>query len=200
MNGIEKITARISQDAQNEIDRLNAETDAKVAEIAAQAQAQAEKEGREIRERGRRAAAERLERLKSAAQMETGKLVLGAKQDMVGEAFDLALKDLCSLPEKQYVSLLTRLALEASTTGKEQLVFSQKDRARIGKQVVIAANDALTKKGGTGRLTLAQETRRIRAGFIMLDGDVEVNCAFETLVRLQREKLELTVARTLFEN
>lgn len=32
----------------------------------------------------------------------------------------------------------------------------------------------------------------------MVDGDIEVNCAFETLVRLQREKLEKEVAGVLF--
>jgi len=33
----------------------------------------------------------------------------------------------------------------------------------------------------------------------MVDGDVEVNCAFETLVRVQREKLERDVAAILFD-
>ena len=127
------------------------------------------------------------------------------------------------------MELLTRLVLEASSTGKEQLVFSPKDRARVGKQVVVAANEAMvkgvapdlpeaiteTKVGaflgkvvnstaamvtGTGLLTLSEETRNIRGGFILVDGDVEVNCAFETLVRLQREKLERRAAEILFEN
>ena len=51
---------------------------------------------------------------------------------------------------------------------------------------------------GTGLLTLAQETRKMRGGFVMLDNDVEINCTFETLVRLQREKLEKQVAQVLF--
>ncbi|MFR4336255.1 MAG: hypothetical protein ACLT3D_10300 [Lawsonibacter sp.] len=32
-----------------------------------------------------------------------------------------------------------------------------------------------------------------------MDGPVEVNCSFETLVRLQREKLENQAAELLFE-
>ena len=47
-------------------------------------------------------------------------------------------------------------------------------------------------------LTLSEETRPIRGGFVMVDGDVEINCAFETLIQLQREKLEREVARVLF--
>ena len=228
MNGIEKITAKIAADTEAEIAQLTAQTDEKVRSIGEAAKAQADKESADTLARGRKAADERLERLKSAAQMETRKLALGAKQEVLGEAFDLALEKLCSLPDPEYIELLTRLAVEASSTGREQLVFSPKDRARIGKQVVVAANDAMvkgvapelpgsitdTKVGaflgkvvnsttamvtGTGMLTLSEETRPIKGGFIMVDGDVEINCAFETLVRLQREKLEKEVANLLFD-
>ena len=228
MEGIEKITAKIIQDSEAEITQLMAQTDAKVQSIGEAAKAQADKETADTLAKGRRAAGERLERLKSAAQMETRKLALGAKQEVLAEAFDLALEKLCTLPDQEYIDLLTRLALEASSTGREQLVFSPKDRARIGKQVVVAANDALVKSvapelpnsitdtkvgaflgkvvnstaaivSGTGMLTLSEETRPIKGGFIMVDGDVEINCAFETLVRLQREKLEKEVANLLFD-
>ncbi|MCI9158447.1 MAG: hypothetical protein HFF55_05550 [Lawsonibacter sp.] len=227
MEGIEKIAAKIAQDAQAEIQKLMAETDEKVKAIQEDAQAQAQQEANEIVERGRSAAGERLQRLSSAAQMERRKLELAAKQEVLGEAFALALERLCSLPEKEHIALLTKLALEAASSGKEQLIFSQKDRNKVGKQVVMAANEALVKERapalpsevtkskvgafvdklvhnttamvtGAGMLTLAEETRDIQGGFIMVDGDVEINCAFETLIRLQREQMEKTVADALF--
>jgi len=228
MEGIEKITAKIAQDAQADIARLDRETQEQIEALRAQARAQAEKEGAEILARGRKAADERLERLESAAKMERRKLELAAKQEVLGEAFDLALEKLCTMPEQEYIQLLTGLALEASVTGREQLIFSAKDRAQVGKQVVVAANEAMASRvapelpgaitdskvgaflgkvvnttaamvSGTAMLTLSQETRDIKGGFIMVDGDVEVNCAFETLVRLQREKLEKRVADVLFQ-
>lgn len=229
MEGIEKITAKIAQDAQAEINALAAETDEKVKAIQTNAEHQAQQEANEIVEKGRNAAGERLQRLSSASQMERRKLELAAKQEVLGEAFSLALEKLCSLPEKEYIALLTKLVLEASSSGKEQLIFSQKDRVTVGKQVVIAANEALVKGRapalpeevtrskvgalvdklvhnttnlvtGAGMLTLSEETRDIRGGFIMVDGDVEINCAFETLVRLQREQMEKKVADTLFQS
>lgn len=228
MNGIEKITAKIAADAEADVARLLAETEEKVHAIEQEAQAQAEKERADILKRGQKAADERLERLQSASQMEKRKLILAAKQEVVGEAFELALEKLCQLPDKELVDLLAALAVEASTTGREALVFSVKDRSRIGKQVVLAANEALvkgvkpelpgsladTKMGaildkvvqsttamvtGTGQLTLSEETRPIQGGFIMLDGDIEINCTFETLVRMQRESLERAVAGKLFD-
>ena len=227
MEGIEKITAKIIQDSEAEVTRILEETERKAHSIGEEAQAQADREREEILARGRRTADERLERLKSAAQMERRKLELAAKQEVLAEAFDLALEKLCAMPEQEYVALLTKLALEASSTGREQLIFSPQDRSRVGKQVVVAANEALVKGvapelpeviteskvgaflgkvvnttaamvTGTGLLTLSEETRPIKGGFIMVDGDIEVNCAFETLVRLQREKLEKEVAGVLF--
>ena len=126
------------------------------------------------------------------------------------------------------MALLADLAARAATTGREQLIFSQKDRARIGKQVVAAANEKLAKAvapelpdalaeskagaildkvvsgasallAGTGMLTLSEETRPLRGGFILSDGDVEVNCAFETLVRLERGEISGEVAKALFD-
>lgn len=228
MEGIDKIAARISEDAQQEIAQIEALTEEKVAAIGEEFQAKADKEQEDMITRGKKAAAERSERLKSAAQMETRKLALAAKQEVVAEAFDLALEKLCNLPEREYVAFLTKMALEATSTGKEQLIFSQKDRSRIGKQVVVAANEAMvdqvapvlpdsiteTKMGAflgkmvssataqithTGLLTLSEKTRPIKGGFIMVNGNVEINCAFETLVRLQREKMELQVANALFQ-
>ena len=124
MEGIEKITAKIIQDSEAEVTRILEETERKARSIGEEAQAQADREREEILARGRRTADERLERLKSAAQMERRKLELAAKQEVLAEAFDLALEKLCAMPEQEYVALLTKLALEASSTGREQLIFS----------------------------------------------------------------------------
>ena len=229
MDGIEKITARIRADADAELAQLREQTEAQILEIQAQAKAQMDQERTAILARGRRAAEERLERLKSAAQLERRKLELAAKQEVLSEAFEQALEKLCALPEEEYIQLLTGMVLQAVSTGREQLVFSPRDRSRIGKQVVVAANEALVKAvapelpdsltdsrvgallgkvvnsaaaqiTGTGLLSLAEETRPIRGGFILVDGPVEVNCSYETLVRLQREKLENQAAELLFGN
>ncbi len=228
MNGIEKITARITSDADQDIAQLNAQTAQQVAEILAQAEAEARRQEEEILRRGKQAAQERFERLKGAAGMERRKLELAAKQEVLSEAFELALEKLCQLPDNEYVALLSTLAVKASQSGREQVIFSIKDRNRIGKQVVIGANEALvkdyapelpgsitdTKMGaflgkvvnntaaklsGTGLLTLSEETRNIRGGFIMVNEDIETNCTFETLVRMERESMEKRVAQILFE-
>ena len=226
MDGIENITARILADARAEVQVIEEQAAQKAQAVRAEYAKQAEQEAAAILARGEKAAAERLERLESAAHMERRKLELAAKQQVLAEAFDKALDDLCSLRDEDYIALLAALAAKAAVSGKEQLIFSEQDRARVGKQVVIAANELLVKGAvpalpdlgegkvgafldkviqttaskltGTGMLTLSEQTRPMRGGFVMSDGQVEVNCTFETMVRVRREKLEKEVADILF--
>ncbi len=194
MNGIEKLTQQITADAQVEIDAILAEAQANADAITADYAQRAEKAAAERLAKGTEAAAQREERLVAMADMERRKDLLAAKQDMVGKAFDKALEQLCNLSDDEYVAMLTKLAVAASASGKEQLIFSQKDRTRVGKDVVIAANEALNE----GHLTLSEEIRPMRGGFILSDGAIEVNCSFETLVRLQRGEIAGEVANVLF--
>jgi len=195
MNGIEKITQRIDADAQSGIDALLAEARASAAQTAARYDAQAKKLAAENEALNEKAASERKEYLVGTAQMDSRKAALAAKQELVDEAFRLALEQLCSLPEDRCVETLTGLLLRAAPDGRGEVVFSAADRERVGSAAVAAANAAL---GDKGRLALAEETRAIRGGFILVSGNIEVNCTFETLVRLQKGKIAGEVAKILF--
>lgn len=94
MDGIEKITARINQDVQAEIDARTAQAQAQADQIKADYEAQAQALREELTQRGERDAAEREERMASVAQLEGRKVLLAAKQQMLNRAFDRALEKL----------------------------------------------------------------------------------------------------------
>lgn len=193
MNGIEKITQLIESDAQAEIDRILGDAKAEAARIAAQYQGQADAEAAELTAKNEKAAAEREERLVSVAQMEARKVTLGAKQEMVEKAYIRALEKLCAMPDEQYVAVLAGLLVQASSSGHEEVVFSLEDRERVGKAAVEKANAASGKK-----LKLSAESQPIQGGFILKDKNVEVNCTFDTLVRLQKAETAGAVVKKLF--
>ena len=193
MNGIEKITQRIASDAQAEIDRILGDAREEAARITANYRAQADAEAQELDDKNERAAAEQEERLISAAQMKASRLQLAAKQEMVEKAYIQALDKLCAMPKEQYVDVLAKLLVEASSNGKEEAVFSKEDREQVGKAAVEKANQISGKQ-----LRLSEESLPIRGGFILKDKNVEVNCTFETLVRLQKAETAGAVAKTLF--
>ena len=227
MNGIEKITARIQQDAGADIEAIRTQAQAQAAQIqeqyAAQAKAQAEKAATACKQ----AVQQRMERLEGAAEMEGKSRRLAKKQDCIDQAFAQAEKRLLTLPEAEYVELLAKLAARSAATGREEIVLNARDRSAVGQKVAARANQLLaqaaapdlpeelkaSKAGGiltkvvtganallqgTAMLTLAADTAEIQGGLILRDGQVEVNCAFETQLRLLRESLAGQVAQILF--
>ena len=191
MNGLERITSRIEAEGQSEIDRIMDTGKAEVSEIVEGWRARIDAETRELNARGEKAAAEREERLKSAAEMDARKTILQAKQELLEQAYALALDKLCKLPESEKVELLASLLKRASSTGAEEAVFAAADRAAGAK--------ALDQVNASGlKLRLSRETAPIRGGFILRDRNVEVNCAFETLVRLERAETAGEVTKILF--
>ena len=193
MNGLERITSRIEAEAKSEVDGILDAGKAEANRIVDSWRARIEAETRELTQKNEKAAAEREERLKSAAEMDARKTILAAKQEMVEQAYALALDKLCSLSGETKVNLLAELMERASSTGTEEVVFSAADQAD-GAKAVETANASSGK-----HLTLSSDTAPIRGGFILRDKNVEVNCAFETLVRLQKADTAGAVAKILFQ-
>lgn len=196
MNGIEKITQRIDEEAQAEIDRILSEGASAAAQIEERYRTQGAKEAADRKARGEQTAAEQEERLVSVAQLEARKTALAARQEMVDRAFDLALERLCAMPDDVYAETVARLLTKAAPDGRGQVLFSSEVRERIGPTAVEKANALL---GAAGHLTLSADTRKLRGGFVLVNGSVEVNGSFETLVRLGRGTMAGEVAKLLFQ-
>lgn len=194
MDGIEKITARISGDVRSEIDAIEAETTREAEEIRRKYQETAEREREAILEHGRIAADEREHRLASVAALEAKKQTLGIKQELLSLAFAKAEEKLCHLSEEEYISLLAALAVGAAKTGDEKIILSSKDKVRCGEAVVVEANKRLPN----GKFTLAECRRDISGGLLLSSGDVEINCTFESLIQQLRGELTPQVAQILF--
>lgn len=192
MNGLDTILARIQSDTQAKIDALKRENEAERTAIRNRYSAEREQICTQMQQLAKQTAAERYERLCSAAEMEAKKQLLCARQEVLGEAYELALEKLCAMSGEEYISFLVTLAAKASRGGGT-LVFSASDRADVGAAVVERAN---RDHGCT--LSLSENTADIRAGFVLDEGTTEVNCSFEALVRAARQSTEREVAAVLF--
>ncbi len=194
MNGIDKITDQITSDAQNEANAILAQAKESEQRILADYHDLADKTASQMLEAAQKRAVEREARMRSVAELEGRKKILGVKQELIDQTFDKALAALLALPEAEYEKLLGDLVAKASETGKEELIFSRKDREKYGAAVVAAVNKELD---GT-ELTLSQETREIEGGVILKNGQIEINCALETQVRMLKDQLALEIAQVLF--
>lgn len=199
MNGIEKITSRITSDSDQEIAVLLERAKREAAAITDSFREIAKSEYDETVKKAAKNAKERSERLAGVAQLDAKKLILAAKQEMLDLAFSQALSKLTELPEDQYIGTLAKLAAGASSSGNEEIILSQGDRARFGKKVVSAANALLEQAGRPAGLTLSEQSRPMKGGLYLKNGNIENNCTFEIIIRLLRERMSGDVARVLFD-
>ena len=199
MTGIEKITARIEADAQAEVAAIKSAADARCAELRADYVKKAQEAYWERIRAGVKECESRVDRMGRLAQMESKKSVLGLKQSMVNEAFDRAVDRICKMPTEEYVDAMATLAAKSSTTGNEFVVLSAADRERCGEALVQAANAKLAAAGKNACLALSADTADMKAGFLLREGDVSVNCSVDVLAELCRTDMAAKVASALFD-
>ena len=194
MNGIEKIAGRIISDARAEADAVRQEAEASANEVRQQAQRDAAALKAQLIQEGSAEAEALYARLVASAGTDAKKSALAVKQDILEQAFALAVTKLRALPEEKYVRLLASLADRASETGKEQLILNADDRAKYGEAIVKQAN-AISGRS----LTLSEETRPIVGGLILSQGRIEVNCTLDALAAQSRTALSAEAAKRLFQ-
>ena len=131
MNGIEKITEKIAEDMQSQIDEIlrKAQDDAK--QIEAKYIAEAEISCAKIREKGEQIASESASRARSSAELEARKTILAKKQALVGLAFDKALENpdtAVLLITEKLVNLCPQYVAEQKINNKIPLIVELPDR------------------------------------------------------------------------
>ena len=199
MKGIEKITARIAADAAAEISTVRAEAEARCSEIRAEYDKKARDAYDALMRTGLREAEQHASRIERTAQLDAKKALLGLRQEMVGEAFKLAEQKLVNLPKEDYLAFLTHQALEAVSTGCEEVILNAADREYIGEKLVSGINAALKEKGANAGVTVAEETRDMLGGFVLRQGNVEVNCTLDLMLEMIRGEVAAEAAKILFE-
>ncbi|MBR2582778.1 MAG: hypothetical protein IKD61_05235 [Oscillospiraceae bacterium] len=196
MKGTEKIIAHIRADAEAQCGAILAAAQEKCDAIRADFDAQAAAAYAERIRAGVKSCADEGDSAARLDRMEAKKQLLALKQEMISRSFALAEKKLASLPEKEYVALLGKLAANASVTGEEEIVLNAADRARVGEAVVQAANEKLGEKG---KLRLSASTGEFDGGLILRRGNIEVNCTTSLLVELCRGDMSAAIAGVLFD-
>ena len=199
MKGMEKITRRISSEAEEAAAALIAQGQKDAQEIRARYEAQAKDTEAELLRQGKEKLEQKVQRAARAARLDAKKDILSVKQEMVSAAYEKARQQILALPEEKYVAFLAREAGEAALTGREEIVLSPEDLKARGEKLLAAANAYAKKRGLPGTLTLSKETRPIRGGLVLREGDIEVNCTLESLLELSRGSLDAEVARILFQ-
>lgn len=194
MEGMERIRESILAEARTQAEAIIKEAEDKVKEMEIQAEKRAEELTKNRLERAEVEAQEAQKRMLSMAELELKKQSLEAKQSIIDQAFDKALVKLNNLPEEKYAAMIVSALGSVGIKGGEELIVPLKDREKFQKGLLKKINDKLGFE-----LKLSDEDRGIQGGFIVKVDGVEINNSFETLLRMEREKVESEIADILFQ-
>ena len=190
---IEKITSAIIDEAQAECEQILNAAETKNRGVIAQLEKRikietdvAVREAGEERERI-------ISRRKSVADIDGKKIVLAKKQQLIDGCFEDVVEHIVSMDEDQYVEFLAA-AGKNSGFSEGSLIFNEKEKTSIGRRVVEALNEAVPE----GDFHLAEETRKIKGGYMLQKGQVYINNSVEAMVEDRRRELTSEVAAILF--
>jgi V/A-type H+-transporting ATPase subunit E len=198
MNGIDKITEKIKNDALEEagviIDAAKADAQKTIDKFKVDAAAEKDKIGRQTELR-------KLEIVKhqdDMAHLEGRKQLLSAKQSVLDDVFKEAFKTIRKLEKAEYIDFLSGMAFKTSLNGIDEIILSATDRESYGADIVAKANRLLESSGKNASLVLSDEVRDIDGGLILRTGNIETNCTFDVLYDIARGELTTEVAGILF--
>ena len=197
MTGLEKVTARILSEAEEDAGKLLRSAEEKSASIAAEADEKIALMRKASEEEILAESESIFSRAESSAAMQKRNIILKAKGEALDRAFAEAEAALCSLPEGEYLSLLSGIARPVLTGagGTCSVRLNREDAARVGKALIKKLSSDYPKV----RFTLSDEPAKISGGMLLDLGDIDADCSIAALVAEHRAGLEPTVCDVLFE-
>ena len=131
--GAEAIIEKIRKNAAEEAASLRKQGEERAAAAEKQIIDAASAEAEEILRNAKAAAADLERREQLMTGLETRKNTLASRREVIDEAFQKALSDLCALPEERWAALIRRIVLESAETGRETLLVPEADLSRYRK-------------------------------------------------------------------
>ena len=195
--GLEDITKRIIDDAEKEASKIRKEADNKAEEFIKEAQGETEATRAKSLGEAKEQAVNEQKRLLALARLGAKKTILSEKRQAVEAAYNKAEALLASLPQDKYRQFLKRTLLREAT-GNEEIIVALGDKDYFNQAFIDEVNAELRKSGKGGNLAVSSEVRKIKGGFILKSGGIEVDSSLDTLVNSYREDLEAEVVKILF--
>ena len=204
--GIEKITERITGEANAAYDEAVEKARSEASSILAEAKEKADRILTEALAQGQTEKENIIKYRKSVADIDAGKIILKKKQEILADCFDKATEALVAMNEDEYIELLVKLGTGADMYGGS-LLFNSREKDRIGQKVCDGLNAAVAQKRKdkygdeiqyAERFTVAENVGDMKGGYIITYRATFADCTVESLVREHKTKLAGETAKLLF--
>ena len=197
MNGIDRISQRILDDARAEATRIVEEAQERARSLKEKKTLQAEKNNEKLYKESMEKARERKRRMLAVAELEMRKDILSVKQQMIDEAMEGVKQAIMEMPKDEYRQIVSDMLIEYAE-GDEEVFFSKADEGRLDQILLDEVNDILKGQGKKGQLRLSPDRGSFDGGFILKSGGMEINGSFGSIIRMSRDDVEARLAEILF--
>lgn len=198
MTGLEKIVKHIEEESSSNVQELISKANETASQIIADAQKECEKIKTQLKDKSDAEELAYLQRAESAASLQKKKMILSAKQQMIGEVLEKAKDSLVNLADDDYFQTILKMLPKHVLGMDGEIVFSKKDHERLPNQFVTKINEVISNVQGA-TLKISDQVAQIEGGFLLKYGDIEENCSFEALIAMDKDNLQDNLNTLLFE-
>ena len=195
MSNINNLTSKIIKDAEDKKEAVLQEAEKEKNKILSKKQEEANTAEKTILEKAEREAVSRKERIISSAQLQARNEKLQAKQEIISQAFLESIEALCNISENDFREFIKTAILNSSIVGNQKLISNDLGKKIVDETLLREINKEL---GAKASITLSEETRNFKGGFILEKEGIEINNTFEALVNSLKDDLSIEVAEVLF--
>lgn len=186
----QELLDKIVGEAEERAREILSEAESKASDLRAAAAAERASLLESARKMAEGAAPETVKRRKAMAELESKKLVLKEKQEMISESYRQALAAIKA--SKKYEALLVKMILSAAEAG-DQVIFAASDFDRVDRKKVVAE---ASKQGGFN-LLLSEDKGDFDGGIVLRGKDCDKNLTLEVELETLRAEEDLC-AKALF--
>ena len=203
---IEKITSTILDEAKEVEREALEEARQQCDQIIEEAQKKAQAHMEAMVKKGHEEKEKIILRRQSVASIDSKKVLLEKKQEIIKECFDESITRITNLPREEYINYLVQVGINSEMYGG-LLTFNEKERTTIAPEVIKRLNEAteekrLEKYGErpySESFTLNEVSEPITGGFWIRYRLTYADNTVGTQVDFARTEMAAEVSRMLFE-
>jgi len=196
MDGIEKIIAKIEGDAEASYAAIIADAKEKADLILAEANETGDSLARDIISAAETERDKLISRAHSSGEHLKKKAVLSQRVKIMDSVIIRAVESFVRTNPEEYFESMKRLAVKFALPGKQDMVFSDKDMARLPAGFADAVNGAIA---GRGTVTV-RGGGGFFGGFLLVSDDVVENCTIAAMIEEHDTEIKDELAKLLFAN
>jgi V/A-type H+-transporting ATPase subunit E len=195
MAGLDKILEDIRSESAKAVDSVMREAKAEYDAQMDQARKEADEQAKKILDRARLQAEDLIARADSAAALEGRRMLLHAKQELIGDVITRAKEAFVSLPAEKYFAVILKLVTKNALPREGEICFNRHDFDRLPKDFATKLVAALPKGAS---LSVSREDAKIVGGFILKYDGLEQNLSVEEIFEEKKDVMTDAAGKVLF--